>query len=535
MRFLMPPSAIQFWSFSSAFHRWSWAVGLLASSYTAVAAIAADQPQWGQRFSRNMVSQEKGLPDHFDPKTGKNIRWTAPLGTQCYATPVVSSGKVLIGTNNGNPRDDKHVGDRGVLLCLNEADGSLAWQLVAPKLAEDIYLDWPEAGMCSPPTVEGDRVYLMTNRTEVVCLDLHGMANGNDGPYRNEGRYMSPPEDPPLEPGPTDADILWLLDLKTAAGVHPHDSSHSGILLDGPYLYVNTSNGVNNKHNGVAAPEAPALVVVDKSTGRLVAREREGISRRLVHGTWSSPALGEASEKKLVFFGGPDGVCYAFDAFPWPKPADASTEPGQTNQAASVDSLHCVWHFDCDPTSPKTDIHRYMGNRQESPSNIKSMVVFDNGRLYVAAGGDIWWGKKQAWLKCIDAAKTGDTTESAAIWSYPMTHHCVSTPSIHEGLIYVADCSGKVHCVDAETGQPCWVHDAHGEIWASTLVADGKIYIGTRKGDFWILATGRERRVLSSVRLDDPVISTAVAANGVLYVGTMTRLYAVQETTAISP
>ena len=104
------------------------------------AAPAADQPQWGQRYSRNMVSDEKGLPDRFDPKTGENVKWSAAIGSQCWATPVVAGGKVLIGTNNSQPRDPKHEGDRGVLMCLNEADGSFAWQLVVPKLSEDMLL-----------------------------------------------------------------------------------------------------------------------------------------------------------------------------------------------------------------------------------------------------------------------------------------------------------------------------------------------------------------------------------------------------------
>ena len=77
---------------------------------------------------------------------------------------------------------------------------------------------------------------------------------------------------------------------------------------------------------------------------------------------------------------------------------------------------------------------------------------------------------------------TGDMTERGLVWSYPLDGHCCSTPAIHEGLVYVADCGGKVHCVDARSGQPYWVHDAGGEIWASTLVADGKVYIGTRRG-----------------------------------------------------
>jgi len=491
-----------------------------------------------------MVSGETGLPDRFDPRTGENVKWSAALGSQCWATPVVASGKVLIGTNNSQPRDPKHEGDRGVLMCFDEADGNFVWQLVVPKLSEDIYFDWPQAGMCSPPTVEGDRVYMVTNRDEVVCLDLHGMANGNDGPYRDEGRHMTPPDQPPLEPGPTDADILWLLDLRTAAGVRPHDSAHCSILLDGPYLYVNTSNGLTSRHDGVDKPDAPALVVVNKTSGALIAQEREGISRRIFHCQWSSPALGTVNGQRLVFLGGGDGWCYAFAALPDEGSGEqgagseeqgaGSEEQGATKKAdvasegAGIETLRCVWKFDCDPTAPKENVHTYIRNRRESPSNIKSMPVFHDGRLYVTVGGDIWWGKLQAWLQCIDASKTGDITSAGLLWSYPVERHCCSTPAIHDGLAYVADCAGNVHCVDAQTGRPYWVHDAGSEIWASTLVADGKVYAGTRRGDFWVLAAGKELRVLSSIRLDGAVISTPVAANGTLYVGTMPRLFALQ-------
>ena len=488
-------------------------------------AQADDQPQWGERFSRNMVSGETGLPDRFDPETGENVKWSVAIGTACYSTPVVAGGKVLVGTNNNRPRDEKHQGDRGVLFCLNEEDGSLAWQLVVPKLHEDMYFDWPQAGMCSTATVEGDRVYTVTNRDEVVCLDLHGMANGNDGPFLDEGRHMTPGDQGAMNVGPLDADILWLLDLRTAAGVRPHDSAHCGILLDGPYLYVNTSNGLNSKHTGVDKPEAPSLVVVEKATGRLLAREREGISRKIFHCTWSSPALAEVGDRRLVFFCGGDGVCYGFQAL---KPGE-DIGARSDESANAVQSLQLAWRFDCDPTAPKENIHDYIRNRRESPSNIKSMPVFHNGRLYVTVGGDIWWGKRQAWLQCIDVTGTGDVTENALLWSYPVERHCCSTPAIHDGLAYVADCAGNVHCVDAENGRPYWTHDAGSEIWASTLVADGKVYIGTRRGDFWVLASGKDKQVLSSIRLDDAVISTAVAANGTLYVGTMGRLYALRQ------
>src|SRR2546425_295465 len=61
-----------------------------------VRAAAADWPQWGGRSMRNMYSSEKGLPEiigkvefkpgteDVDPKTVKNLKWAAKLGSQSY-------------------------------------------------------------------------------------------------------------------------------------------------------------------------------------------------------------------------------------------------------------------------------------------------------------------------------------------------------------------------------------------------------------------------------------------------------------------
>ncbi len=503
------------------------AAGLLVQFAGSPATRAEDRPQWGSSGSRNMVSAETGLPDRFDPATGKNIKWTAQIGSQCWSSPVIGGGKVLIGTNNGQPRDPRHDGDRGVMMCFDEADGRFAWQLIVPKLEEDVYHDWPRAGMCSPATIEGDRVYTVTNRDEVVCLDLHGMANGNDGPFRDEGRHMTPRDQPAMKVGPLDADIIWLLDLRAAVGVRPHDSVHCSVLVVGQYLYINTNNGLNSRHSGVEKPNAPSLVVVDKITGKLIAKDNEGIGPKIFHSTWSSPAFGEVGPRRLVFFGGGDGVVYALDALRPRGNVDSQQRPVDIPQSPRI--LERTWRFDCDPTAPKEDVHSYIRNRRVSPSNIKSMPVFLDNRVYVTFGGDIWWGKEKAWLTCIDATKTGDITQSGRLWTYPLERHCCSTPSVSKGLVYVADCGGKVHCVDAKTGRVCWVHDAEGEMWASTLVADDKVYIGTRRGDFWVLAAGREKRVLSSIRLDTSVICTAAAANGTLYVGTMTQIFALKK------
>jgi outer membrane protein assembly factor BamB len=502
-----------------------------------------------------MVSTEHGLPDSFDPVTGKNIKWSAQIGTETHSTPIVAGGRVYIGTNNGEPRDPKHQGDRGVMMCFDEKTGQLLWQLVVPKREEDVYFDWPKSGIASPATVEGDRVYLVSNRGEVMCLDVRGMANGNDGPFHEEGTHMtfrepqgtgvqisesnvlsseskvlsSESKVQSLEPGPLDADILWLFNLTTGAGIWSHDAAHSSILIHGDYLYVNTSTGVDNTHKRIRTPDAPSLVVLDKRTGRFLARENEHIAPNIFHNTWSSPSLAEVNGKPLVFFGAGNGILYAFEPLPSRITEDQRLVTSHPTMRDEVQTLNKVWQFDFDPAGPKTNVHKYNTNRREGPSNFYGMPVFHQNRIYAAGGGDIWWGKNEAWLKCIDATRTGDITTNGLVWSYPLQKHVLSTPAVSDGLVFIADCGRLFHCVDATTGKALWTHEIKGDVWASPLVADGKVYLGTRSGNFYIFEAGREKKVLSAIEVGNPISGTATAANGVLYVATMTRLYTIQK------
>src|SRR5688572_2995721 len=334
-------------------------------------ALAADQPQWGARYSRNLVSDERNLPDSFDPDTGENVRWVFQLGSNGYATPIIAEGRVLIGTNNEPPRDPKNRGDRGVLLCLNETDGKLLWHLAVPKRKQ--FNDWPNVGICSPPTVESGRVYLTSNRGEVLCLDLAGQANGNDGPFTDEASYMVPAGAPPLDIGPRHADILWQFDMFEDLGVETHDEMHSSALLHGDVLYVGTSNGVDGTHRHVPAPDAPSLIALDKHTGRLLARDREPIGEHITHSTWSSPSLGAVGGRELIFFGAGNAIVYAFEPL-LPRP-----EGEGRGEGSPVATLKVVWHYDCDPGSPRGELDKFQGNRRTGPSTITGMPVFDQG------------------------------------------------------------------------------------------------------------------------------------------------------------
>ena len=316
-----------------------------------IAGHAQDWPQWGGTPGRNMYSTVKNLPDHFtkdksteikiklgteeiDRSNIANLRWVAKLGSQSYGNVTVAHGRVFIGTNNENPRDPRHVGDRSILMCLDENTGELLWQQVVPKLASGKVNDWESLGLLSSPTIENDRVYVVSSRCEVLCLDVNGMANGNDGPFKDEAKYVvkdiildkgKPTERPapPIPPGPKDGDILWRYDMIDELGVFPHNASDGAPLILGDIVYVNTSNGQDWTHSNIPSPNAPSLIALNKYTGEFLAEDDAKVGPHIFHGLWSSPSSGTVNGRPYIIYGGGDGVCYAFD----PTPSRRATAP----------------------------------------------------------------------------------------------------------------------------------------------------------------------------------------------------------------
>lgn len=510
----------------------------IASGLALPGVFAADWPQWGGTNPRNMYSPEKGLPATFDPgkfkqgseevdmKTTRNVKWVAKLGSQSYGNVTVAGGKVFVGTNNESPRDPQHTGDRSVLMVFDEKTGEFLWQLIIPKLKSGKVNDWESLGLLSAPTVEGDRVYIVTSRCEVMCLDVNGMANGNDGPFKDEAKYaVLDTGNPPAKIGPKDADIIWNYDMMDELGVFPHNASNCSVLILDEIVYACTSNGQDWTHSNIPSPLSPSFIALNKKTGQFMGEDDANIGPRIYHGQWSSPSSGKVNGKSLVFFGGGDGWCYAFDPVPV-KGEDTSL-------------LKTVWKADCNPPEYKSkDGKPIRYPAAEGPSEINSTPVLYKNRIYVATGQDPEHGEGVGYLVCLDATKTGDITKSGVVWFYKGIHRSISTVSIDPdtNLLFVGDFSGFVHCLDADTGKVYWVHDMKAHMWGSTFVADGKVYVGDEDGDFVVLAAAKEKRILSKVTVDGreqdgpnlgaPVYGTPIVANGVVYIQSNSHLYA---------
>lgn len=502
----------------------------LGLSLGTLAVGAGDWTQWGGTVHRNMFSPERHLPERFEPgtfrrgsddidlTTAKNVKWVARLGSQSYGNPTISQGKVFVGTNNDFPRDPQHQGDRSILKVFDEKTGEFLWQLVVPKLKSGKVNDWESLGLLSSPKIEGDRVYLVTSRCEVICLDINGMSNGNQGMQEEAAYVVKDTGKPPAEIGPKDADILWVYDMMDELGVFPHNASNSSPLIVGDLVYVCTSNGQDWTHVNIPSPLSPSYIALNKMTGEFAGEDDAGIGPKIYHGQWASPSAGQVNDEWQIYAGGGDGVLYALSATP--------------KEAEDSSYLRKVWWFDGNPPEYK------MRNGQpirypaaEGPSEINSTPVFYKNRVYVAIGQDPEHGEGIGRLFCVDATKTGDITESGLIWEYRGIHRSISTVSIDPGtgLLFVGDFSGFVHCLDAETGQLYWTHDMKAHMWGSTLVADGKVYVGDEDGDLVVLSATKEKKLLSETNLLAPVYSTPVVANGVLYVASNSHLFALHD------
>jgi len=447
--------------------------------------VAQDWPMWGGTAQRNMTSAMKNLPESWDAKNGTHIKWRAALGSASNGNPVVAGGKIFLGTNNGNPRNPEIAGDKGVLMCLRESDGQFLWQAVSDKLESGFENDWPEQGVCSSPAVEGRRLYYVSNRGELLCLDTEGFMDGsNDGPFQDE-----------VHKGPTDADIIWKLDMMKELGVNQLFMASSSPVIWEDLVFVGTSNGRDSTDEKVVAPKAPSFIAVNKNTGKVVWQDNSP-GDRILHGQWSSPALGLVDGVQQVLFPGGDGWIYGFNA--------------RTGEL--------IWKFDMNPKDavwPKT---RNYG---------VATPVFSGGLVFVSVGQDPDHGNGIGHTYCIDPAKRGDITETGRVWQYDKIGRSISTAAVADGLVYISDFKGFLHCLDAKTGKPYWTYDMLASVWGSPLAADGKVYLGDEDGDVAVLKAGQEMKKLAEIDMGASVYSTPVPANGVLYIMTPSSLFAI--------
>jgi outer membrane protein assembly factor BamB len=264
---------------------------------------------------------------------------------------------------------------------------------------------------------------------------------------------------------------------------------------------------------------------------------------------------------QVIFCGG-DGWVRSFRADRW---SDGKPE--------------LLWKFDA---NPKESTWRLSG--RGTRNNLVATPVIYEGLVYISAGQEPEHGEGGGHLWCIDPKKRGDVSpqlavlssdhtkiiphrrlravdpqkgevaipnpNSAVVWHYDRFdrngdgkfdfeerfHRSVSTVAVKDDMLFAADFSGLVHCLNAKSGKPYWVCDLFAACWGSPLIVNDRVYIGDEDGDIAILYVSRDpnqsiRPSQSTPRVEinmhSSIFTTPVFANDVLYVANKSYLFAI--------
>jgi len=444
------------------------------------AAAVSLQPQ-------TPVAQTNNPPVDWNTTTGRNICWTVELGDQTFGRPVVAGDAVYVGTDNARQRNPACREDCGVLMAFRASDGAFLWQDAAPRVKRGLR-EFLLPSTTSAPYIEGNRLYYVTAECQLRCLDTQGFSNAQKEVGAREEALRDN----------VAANVLWELDLCARLGVFPHENSNSEILPAGDLLIVSTSNGQNEGHTRVPSPLAPSLVAVDKRSGEVI-WSALGAGEHVLHGQWSSPVAANVKGRMQVLFGGGDGWLRAYDA-------------------ASGREL---WRFDGNPKDARWLPRPGVLSRN---SIIASPVVAD-GRVFLAMGEDPLHGNGPSFIHAISPDGQGDVTRSRALWTSGEVGRVVGTPIPKNGLLFVGDLGGTLHCLDAATGAHLWEHKTNDAIWGCLFAARDRLYVGNVAGEMNVLRAGRQKELLAQFEMDAPLYSRAALVGDALYLATANRLY----------
>lgn len=527
-------------------------VMLLVSLTTSLSAD--DWPMLGRDATRNAVSPEKNPPLTWeigkrDRRTGvwettnrRNVRWVAPLGSVTMGDPIVADGLVWVGTNSGAFREK--TSDASVLACFRESDGELLYRYVSPRLPGARDNDWPVSSIASAPLVENDRLWFVSNRGEVVCLDIGPLKRGKGQPT-----------------------IHWKLDMMAELNVFPRGSHMAmaricSIASYGDRIYVNTGNGAtwNTMH-----PDAPSLLCMDKESGAIHWSDNSPGSN-LLDGQWASPLVATIDGRVQVIIPQGDSWVRSFDAM----------------------TGELIWQFDINPKVSKWII----GGHGDRNLILATPVLYKN-RIYIGVGahpadGGVDVGR----LCCIDPTKHGDISaelavdrngdpietprriqavdtapgekaipnpNSGLVWElvhhdengddefewYEQINRMVTSVAIKDDLLIAADMDGVVHCIDARSGQRHWYYDLEAQCFSNPLIVDQYAYVADEDGEISAFRLSADPNVAmpdgepinydkhgrrgNVPNVGTSVYASPVIASGTLFIASQSHLFAIAD------
>jgi outer membrane protein assembly factor BamB len=153
-------------------------------------------------------------------------------------------------------------------------------------------------------------------------------------------------------------------------------------------------------------------------------------------------------------------------------------------------------------------------------------VIAHNGVVYVTGG-------RTPYTMAVRAGGRGDVTRTHRLWNVS-TASKVPTPLVHDGHLYWIDQQGVAVCLDAATGRAIYqerleIEGQRDKIYASLVLADGKLFGVSRLGGTVVLAAKPEFEQLARNDLGDESVfnATPVPDGGRLLIRSDRFLYCI--------
>jgi outer membrane protein assembly factor BamB len=242
-----------------------------------------------------------------------------------------------------------------------------------------------------------------------------------------------------------DGKVLWSRSLTEEFGAWTTHGGRTGSpIIEGDLVIVGTiidgwGDTAQRKHRFYA---------FDKKTGYLVWTSAPG--GRPSDTVYPTPVVGNINGSRVMVVGGADGAVHAL----------------------RVNTGEPVWNF---PLSKR---------------GINNCAVIKGTTVFASHSEENLDSNEMGLLLAIDGTSKGTIAKSQAKWTNTGFRGGYSSPVIDGDRLYQLDDSANLYAFDLNTGKDLWKHTLGTLQRASLVMADGKLYVGTENGKFFILKPG---------------------------------------------
>lgn len=443
-------------------------------------------------ISTSVLSCVQPQLDAREETASFRLVWREPIGTASGTpVPVVRRDLVLIGTNNDRPRLAEVKGKRGVVMAFRISTGAFLGQVTHQKL-DHRSIDLNGSVLCRP-CVDDDFAYYISNRGELVCLDLTA-----------------------FEPKAKNSKVSWSLDFITKLNVFTRSASDvrnplSSPIVFGDRVFAITGNGTRGGFAATALPKgvpfvpkpsAPSFVAVEIKTGK-VAWSSAAPGKNLQYGQWASPAQAQVGDMHQILFPGGDGHLYGFES----------------------GSGEMMWKVDCNPK----DATRWGDDTVGTRTSFMAAPVVRSGVAFVPAAIDL---ERADVPRPIYAVEFTSKKNAAAIkWRFHDETFGGSFGSVALGndCLYALGGNGDFVCLDSKTGKAQWRSDlgADAKWFGSPVISGGVVYAAAGR-KLILFQDGAKRVIVGNYEFDDLVVGSPAIAGEYVIVATKKSLYALR-------